>query len=902
MPSFVVVDAEDDMELGRASFYEGLEASGLAAEMIGGRVASGETEREAFDFFAEGWSNGYAQVRVEDEASTQQLYGHGEGYVESAGGPMTATPTLFARARESALVLARAQTLLRAAEGVPVEASLPEADGREVLEPSLFFARVGQSRQRLAKYDPLQKRDHDGQWSDGSVPDLVPGDKLKLGKRIQLGEGEELLSSRKFKSTDSSSWDLLAAEVDTPGGREVRLGVISPDNSRGWGGAPTANAAARHAELSELRDNMDEDDPRFEALDEEIDALSGAAGGLDRTAVVSPAAVAQLREAVVAGEKSARKLSKEVDAFWAKHGDDWDEREKLITTPWGQLSEADKDRIVELDDIFENTPDWEVTHAEGVISAGGDGDLVYSVEGNDSGEGDESWSLRLGIRPRDADEDWYPGYDDDAARFEPKDVKGLLAGLGELVVGSAPSNLTSLPRARDYVRDGEGKFAETPGVSSINALDGISVESAEEYADTYGDVIDDAGIDLGNDGEERGLTARFFERGDLHVVLDLEDGKSQVFEDMDPEAMRQLAYDLEEVLAVDETEFELADPYDIVADQDSDKHGFYVAKNGVGDIHLRPPGVADEDYLELSQEQALEFSEVLLNIADSYEEHFSGDDGPVANTAVTLPYNHPGHPDQKVHGRPKKKLDLPDGPDVPEVATPEPAPAPKKPAKKAPAKRAPRKPKEPASAPPTAEATTGQAALALPPRNLESMTAANDPRADALWYRAGDNSTETVSGRPGSFEMSAQMRGAEKMTPETRKRVKEIDAVMAESRLPEPILVYRGAERLGGVRPDEAIGEGRSLVGREFTDKAFVSTSTDAAHASWFGGTVLRIRAPEGTPAIRMADRKGTTRDQQESEILLDRGLTFRVMAQYGRGELKGDWGGAYVLDVEVVQ
>jgi hypothetical protein len=286
----------------------------------------------------------------------------------------------------------------------------------------------------------------------------------------------------------------------------------------------------------------------------------------------------------------------------------------------------------------------------------------------------------------------------------------------------------------------------------------------------------------------------------------------------------------------------------------------------------------------------------------------------VSNTAVVLPqalYNHPGHPDQKVHGRPKKKLpDLPDVPDVPKVDVPEADPAPKP--KKAPAKRVPRKKAEPRKKAVPAEtqtdrrtspdAVTGDAALAVPPRSLDALTAAKDPRADALWYRAGDNRAETASGRPGSFEMSAQMRGTEKMTPETKARVKAIDAVMAESPLPEPILVYRGAERIGGVRPDEAIGERRNLVGKEFTDKAFVSTTTDAAHASWFGGTVLRITVPEGTSAIRMADRKGTERDQQESEILLDRGLTFRVVAQHGRGELKGDWGGAYVLDVEVAR
>lgn len=466
-------------------------------------------------------------------------------------------------------------------------------------------------------------------------------------------------------------------------------------------------------------------------------------------------------------------------------------------------------------------------------------------------------------------------------------------------------------------------------VSSPNAIKGIEVLSIDKYADLYGGVQDDARVELGVNGEEMTLTARFFENGDMHVAVDLEDEKTQVLEEMDPESMRQLAYDLEDILAVDETDFEGGDSWDIVADAESTEHGFYVAKDGVGDVRIRPPDAADDDYLEVSSEKAAEFVNALLGMADAYEEHFADDGEVVAGRArpsrrkqVVAHGNH----DQSTHGR-KRGLSMPKAgvpARAPKSATPEAKPAAevKPPAKKAAPKKAPApnkkaEPKakpEPKVAAPKAparkraapkastDAVTGHAALAVPPRDLDAMTAANDPRADVLWYRAGDNSAETTSGVPGSFEMSAQMRGGEKMTPETKARVKAIDSVMAESKLPEPILVYRGADRLGGVRPDEAIGKGRSLVGREFTDKAFVSTTTDASHASWFGGTVLRIKVPEGTSAIRMADRKGTERDQQESEILLDRGLTYRVVAQHGRGELKGDWGGAYVLDVEVVR
>jgi hypothetical protein len=195
---------------------------------------------------------------------------------------------------------------------------------------------------------------------------------------------------------------------------------------------------------------------------------------------------------------------------------------------------------------------------------------------------------------------------------------------------------------------------------------------------------------------------------------------------------------------------------------------------------------------------------------------------------------------------------------------------------------------------------TSAAALAAPPRKLDAMLAAGDPRADALWYRNGDNSTETSTGLPGAFEMADQLRSG-RLDPQMKARIKDIDSVMEESRLTQSILVYRGVDRLGGLSPDEAIGEGRSLVGREFRDKAFVSTSTDAEHASWFGGTVMRITVPPGTGAVRMSDRGRTERDSNESEILLDRNLSYRIVAQYGRGQVKGPWGGAYVLDVEVV-
>jgi hypothetical protein len=66
MRAFVVIDAADGTELGRASLdpERGLTMTGLAAEMIGGRIhGGGESERDAFDFYAAGWSNGYVLTK-----------------------------------------------------------------------------------------------------------------------------------------------------------------------------------------------------------------------------------------------------------------------------------------------------------------------------------------------------------------------------------------------------------------------------------------------------------------------------------------------------------------------------------------------------------------------------------------------------------------------------------------------------------------------------------------------------------------------------------------------------------------------------------------------------------------------------------------------------------------------
>lgn len=168
---------------------------------------------------------------------------------------------------------------------------------------------------------------------------------------------------------------------------------------------------------------------------------------------------------------------------------------------------------------------------------------------------------------------------------------------------------------------------------------------------------------------------------------------------------------------------------------------------------------------------------------------------------------------------------------------------------------------------------SGLEALAVPPVSLDRLVAAGDARAAALWYRTGDNSLETGNGLPGFISLNRFLRGdgPSGVDPDMASRVADIDSVMSESRLPQAIEVVRGVD---GQLVDILGGHG-SLKGVEFTDRAFVSTTTDRAHADTFGSSLMRITVPEGTAAVRLADRDP---DLVEAEILLDRDLRFKVL------------------------
>jgi hypothetical protein len=141
------------------------------------------------------------------------------------------------------------------------------------------------------------------------------------------------------------------------------------------------------------------------------------------------------------------------------------------------------------------------------------------------------------------------------------------------------------------------------------------------------------------------------------------------------------------------------------------------------------------------------------------------------------------------------------------------------------------------------------------------------------------------------------LRNPDEMTPERAETITRIDEALDASRIGRPITVYRGYSNGTAVMPDD--WQDRDLTGLQWTDPAYTSTSSDFEAGETYAGFpedrgfALRIALPEGTPAIAIRDDPGGLDD--EGEIVLQRGLTFRITHDRGQGAYGIRW-----LDAEV--
>lgn len=194
-----------------------------------------------------------------------------------------------------------------------------------------------------------------------------------------------------------------------------------------------------------------------------------------------------------------------------------------------------------------------------------------------------------------------------------------------------------------------------------------------------------------------------------------------------------------------------------------------------------------------------------------------------------------------------------------------------------------------------AAAATDEAARAAAPGSL--IRSSDPPLTDEQRYALEDYGAD-------NFEpINRMLRGGD---PEqgnvyadretTQAWIDDIDSAMEQSRLTEEIQTWRGmanARRLFGNRLDG------DLTGMEWREDAYVSTSADREVSQDFaeagGGdrVMMRVVVPAGVGGIEIS---GTTGVLPESEVLLQRGLVMRVVADNGPDE-----NGVRQLDVEVV-
>jgi ADP-ribosyltransferase exoenzyme len=124
----------------------------------------------------------------------------------------------------------------------------------------------------------------------------------------------------------------------------------------------------------------------------------------------------------------------------------------------------------------------------------------------------------------------------------------------------------------------------------------------------------------------------------------------------------------------------------------------------------------------------------------------------------------------------------------------------------------------------------------------------------------------------GFADLNRDLRAGVPGSDKGRQTTATVDKVMAASPLPQPVTVHRGVEDAGHFK-----------VGQVITDPTYSSTSVDFAVAKGFagkGGAVLRMQVPAGVGAVNLSDVPGARHDEREGELLLQRGLHYRVVSE----------------------
>ncbi|MCY1141372.1 hypothetical protein OWR29_25520 [Actinoplanes sp. Pm04-4] len=133
--------------------------------------------------------------------------------------------------------------------------------------------------------------------------------------------------------------------------------------------------------------------------------------------------------------------------------------------------------------------------------------------------------------------------------------------------------------------------------------------------------------------------------------------------------------------------------------------------------------------------------------------------------------------------------------------------------------------------------------------------------------------------------------------PRALDQIRHIDEAMAGSPLDRSVVVWRGFRRAKRTFGDRADGD---LTGAEWTEPAYLSATSEERVTKDFAHTttepvVMRIIVPKGTKGIHISNARDEQGYPDEAEILLNRGMRLRVVADYGIV------GSVRRIDVEVI-
>ncbi|WP_433067409.1 ADP-ribosyltransferase [Dactylosporangium sp. CS-033363] len=196
------------------------------------------------------------------------------------------------------------------------------------------------------------------------------------------------------------------------------------------------------------------------------------------------------------------------------------------------------------------------------------------------------------------------------------------------------------------------------------------------------------------------------------------------------------------------------------------------------------------------------------------------------------------------------------------------------------------------------------AARAIPDSEIRPKTAAVQAMAPVQWsYGSGKTTGKLPKGQRAAIDaaigeyathtgvdgadgahlaeppVNAALRGSIPLNDAHRAQAEALDAALEVSPLQGPVTAYRG------LLDSRFLGGDGSLVGKKWTDPAFVSaTASEASGETYTGapgqGLLMQMQLPAGFKAVAIRDDEHGLDD--EGELVLPRGSTFTVTADHG--------------------